>query len=161
MAPDGRTVVTAQLHDLGQSLRLDNITRELLTSGTPRRYIHEWSVTGLTSNHTICDHAIENSRSYDAAIRDHSRNGGAAEALLFELVLEDLTAAAEQTMPVDGGNAEDVLRLFAQAGVVEATLADQLQREGAQSFADSWNKLLRLLASKIGMAAGVRDTMSS
>ena len=60
---------TQQLHDLGQSLWLDNITRELLTSGTLRRYIDEFSVTGLTSNPTIFDLAIRNGNSYDDSIR--------------------------------------------------------------------------------------------
>ena len=60
---------TQKLHDLGQSLWLDNITRDLLTSGTLKRYIDELSVTGLTSNPTIFDHAIKNSSSYDVAIR--------------------------------------------------------------------------------------------
>src|SRR6267378_2192363 len=59
---------TRTLHDLGQSLWLDNITRELLNSGTLQRYIDELSVTGLTSNHTIFDHAIKNSAMYDADI---------------------------------------------------------------------------------------------
>ena len=66
---------TARLHDLGQSLWLDNITRELLTAGTLKRYIDELSVTGLTSNPTIFDHAIKNSTAYDAAIRRKLRGG--------------------------------------------------------------------------------------
>ena len=59
---------TQQLHDLGQSLWLDNITRGLLTKGTLRRYITELSVTGLTSNPTIFDHAVNNTGFYDDAI---------------------------------------------------------------------------------------------
>ena len=74
---------TQQLHNLGQSLWLDNITRGLLTSGTLRRYIQEFSVTGLTSNPTIFDHAIKNSAAYDAAIRDGLRKGSAAEQVFF------------------------------------------------------------------------------
>ena len=66
---------TQQLHDLGQSLWLDNITRDLLNSGTLKRYIDELSVTGLTSNPTIFDHAIKNSTAYDAPIREKLRNG--------------------------------------------------------------------------------------
>ncbi|WP_277998137.1 transaldolase family protein [Paraburkholderia terricola] len=60
---------TRQLHDLGQSLWLDNITRALLTDGTLQRYIREFSVTGLTSNPTIFDKAITEADSYDAPIR--------------------------------------------------------------------------------------------
>src|SRR4029077_11678976 len=66
---------TQKLHDLGQSLWLDNITRDLLTSGTLRRYIDELSVTGLTSNRTIFDHAIKNSTAYDTAIRKKLKEG--------------------------------------------------------------------------------------
>jgi transaldolase len=91
---------TQMLHDLGQSLWLDNITRELLRSGTLKRYIDELSVTGLTSNPTIFDHAIKNSTSYDAAIRDQSRQGKTGEALFFELALEDLKQAADLFQPV-------------------------------------------------------------
>ena len=95
-----RATATTQLHDLGQSLWLDNITRGLLTSGTLRRYIDEWSVTGLTSNPTIFDHAIENSHFYDDAIREKTVNGTSGEALFFDLALEDLTAAAALFRPV-------------------------------------------------------------
>jgi transaldolase len=88
------------LHDLGQSLWLDNITRDLLSTGTLPRYIDELSVTGLTSNPTIFDHAIKNSSAYDAAIRDRLRKGKSGEALFFDLGLEDLTQAADLFRPV-------------------------------------------------------------
>ena len=91
---------TRTLHDLGQSLWLDNITRDLLRSGTLKRYIDELSVTGLTSNPTIFDHAIKNSTSYDEAIRDRSRQGKTGEALFFELALEDLAQAADLFRPI-------------------------------------------------------------
>ncbi len=91
---------TTRLHALGQSLWLDNITRGLLTSGTLGRYIKEWSVTGLTSNPTIFDHAIENSDFYDEAIRQKSGAGTIGEALFFELALEDLSNAAALFRPV-------------------------------------------------------------
>jgi transaldolase len=86
---------TQQLHELGQSLWLDNITRSLLTSGTLQRYIGELSVTGLTSNPTIFDNAIGKSDDYDSAIRDKLAAGKSGEGLFFELALEDLTAAAD------------------------------------------------------------------
>src|SRR5271157_2496423 len=76
---------TQQLHDLGQSIWLDNITRDLLTSGTLKRYIDELSVTGLTSNPTIFDHAIKNSTAYDASIRQKLDEGKSGEGLFFEL----------------------------------------------------------------------------
>ena len=91
---------TGKLHDLGQSIWLDNITRDLLTSGTLKRYIDELSVTGLTSNPTIFDHAIKNSTTYDASIRQKVQAGRSGEELFFDLALEDLTQAADLFKPV-------------------------------------------------------------
>ncbi len=91
---------TKRLHDFGQSLWLDNITRPLLTSGSLQRHIEELSVTGLTSNPTIFDHAIRNSAAYDAPIREKLKLGEAIEALFFELALEDITGAADLFRPV-------------------------------------------------------------
>jgi transaldolase len=91
---------TGKLHDLGQSIWLDNITRDLLTSGTLKRYIDELSVTGLTSNPTIFDHAIKNSTTYDASIRQKVQAGRSGEELFFDLALEDLTRAADLFKPV-------------------------------------------------------------
>jgi transaldolase len=86
---------TQQLHELGQSIWLDNITRALLTSGTLKRYIDELSVTGLTSNPTIFDNAIKNSQDYDAGIRQKVAEGKSGEEVFFDLALEDLTQAAD------------------------------------------------------------------
>jgi transaldolase len=91
---------TEKLHNLGQSLWLDNITRELLTGGTLKRYIEELSVTGLTSNPTIFDHDIKNSTSYDAAITKKLREGKSGERLFFELALDDITQAADLFRPI-------------------------------------------------------------
>jgi transaldolase len=91
---------TQTLHDLGQSLWLDNITRNLLRTGVLRRYIEELSVTGLTSNPTIFDHAIKNSGDYDDAIRSKLAQGKSGEKLFFELALEDLMQAADLFRPV-------------------------------------------------------------
>jgi transaldolase len=91
---------TATLHDLGQSLWLDNITRNLLRTGVLRRYIDELSITGLTSNPTIFDHAIKNSKDYDDAIKSKLVAGKSGENLFFELALEDLTEAADLFRPV-------------------------------------------------------------
>src|ERR1700740_3509748 len=90
---------TQALHDQGQSLWLDNITRDLLNSGTLSRYIDELSVTGLTSNPTIFDHAIKGSTSYDAAIRKKLGESKSGEALFLELALEDLPRAADLFRP--------------------------------------------------------------
>ncbi len=89
-----------QLHDLGQSLWLDNITRGLLTSGTLSRYIREFAVTGLTSNPTIFDQAIKNGDFYDDAIRKKALEGKSGEDLFFELALEDLIRAADLFRPI-------------------------------------------------------------
>jgi len=91
---------TQSLHELGQSLWLDNITRGLLKSGTLRRYIQEFSVTGLTSNPTIFDHALKNSHDYDEAISQKLKEGKSGEALFFELAIEDLSEAADLFRPV-------------------------------------------------------------
>jgi len=91
---------TQQLHDLGQSLWLDNITRDILDNGTLKSYIDDLSVTGLTSNPTIFDQAIKKSQLYDPAIQDGLGRGVSGEALFFELALDDLTRAADLFRPV-------------------------------------------------------------
>src|ERR1700761_7780186 len=111
---------TEQLHKLGQSLWLDNITRDLLTSGTLQRYIDELSVTGLTSNPSIFDHAITHSNAYDAEIKHLTDEGKKGEDVFFELALQDLTKAADmfaavhkQTASVDGWVSLEVSPLLA------------------------------------------------
>jgi transaldolase len=96
---------TQQLHNLGQSLWLDNITRELLTSGTLRHYIDDLSVTGLTSNPSIFDLAIKSSNLYDDAIREKKKEGKSGEALFFELAIEDLRQAADLFRPIHDATA--------------------------------------------------------
>ena len=91
---------TKALHDLGQSLWLDNITRNLVNSGTLQRYIDELSVTGLTSNPTIFDHAIKNSVDYDGEISKNASHANLPEDLFFELALGDLTRAADLFRPI-------------------------------------------------------------
>ena len=91
---------TQKLHDMGQSLWLDNITRGLLKAGTLDRYIKELSVTGLTSNPTIFDHAIKNSHDYDDAIHQGLQKGTPVEDLFFELAIEDLRQAADLFLPI-------------------------------------------------------------
>src|SRR5262245_34161890 len=91
---------TEKLHELGQSLWLDNITREMLDRGTLERYVAELSVTGLTSNPTIFEKAIEKSAAYDAAIRAKHEAGLREEELFYELALDDLTRAADLFRPV-------------------------------------------------------------
>ena len=91
---------TQLLHNLGQSLWLDNITRDLLSRGTLKSYIENLSVTGLTSNPTIFDHAIKNSTAYDAAISEKTSHGKSGETLFYELALEDIGRAADLFRPV-------------------------------------------------------------
>lgn len=91
---------TQLLHNLGQSIWLDNITRDLLTSGTLKCYIDELSVTGLTSNPTIFERAIKNSPLYDLPIHEKLARGKSGEALFFDLALEDLTQAADLFRPI-------------------------------------------------------------
>ena len=90
---------THRLHEAGQSLWLDNITRAIVTGGLLRRYIDEFSITGLTSNPTIFDHAIAHGTDYDAEIRRNLAEGRSGEALFFDLALEDLRQAADQFRP--------------------------------------------------------------
>ena len=154
---------TQQLHALGQSLWLDNITHALLTSGTLERYIRELAVTGLTSNPTIFDHSIKDDEFYDDAIRRRALAGMSDEALFFEALAapdtintmpeKALLAFADQgdvkgPMPIDGGDAEAVLADFDAAGVNDQTLAADLQRVGTAAFAKSWNDLMLRIASK-------------
>lgn len=118
------------LHDQGQNLWLDNITRDLLDSGWLKQYIDGLSITGLTSNPTIFDHAIKNSDAHDASIAEKISRGKSGEALFFELALEDLTRAAdlfrpvhEKTNGVDGWVSLEVSPLLAHdtAGTLSAT----------------------------------------
>ncbi|MDA8362815.1 MAG: transaldolase [Gammaproteobacteria bacterium] len=125
--------VTEKLHALGQSLWLDNITRGLLVNGTLPRYITEYSVTGLTSNPTIFDKAIEHTDFYDAAIREKTIAGKTGEALFFELALEDLTQAADLFRPVhdatggiDGWVSLEVSPLLADDTAATITAAAEL-----------------------------------
>jgi transaldolase len=131
---------TRQLHDLGQSLWLDNITRGLLTGGTLARYIADYSVTGLTSNPTIFDKAIRDTSFYDAAIHEKAAAGTSGEALFFELALEDLTRAADLFRPIhdatggiDGWVSLEVSPLLADdtAGTIKA--AASLHRRAQRS----------------------------
>jgi transaldolase len=121
------------LHNLGQSLWLDNITRDLLNSGTLKGYIEDLSVTGLTSNPTIFDQAIKNSTAYDPAIREILANGKTGERLFFDLALDDLTRAADLFRPiynrtngVDGWVSLEVSPLLAHDTVSTIAAAKEL-----------------------------------
>ncbi len=146
---------TQKLHEMGQSLWLDNITRGLLTSGTLRRYIKEFSVTGLTSNPTIFDHAIKNSRDYDDAIRQKSKESKSAEVLFFELALEDLEQAAdlfrpiyEETNGVDGWVSLEVSPLLAHDTKNTLAAAKELHARGRRP-----NIYIKIPGTKEGLPA--------
>jgi len=146
---------TKQLHDLGQSLWLDNITRDLLNNGTLGRYIDELSVTGLTSNPSIFDQAIKNSSAYDSAIEKSVSSVKSIENLFFDLALDDLTRAAdlfravfERTKGVDGWVSLEVspLLAFDTAGTIEA--AKQLHKRAAKP-----NLFIKIPGTKEGLPA--------
>jgi transaldolase len=146
---------TQLLHNLGQSLWLDNITRDLLDNGTLKYYIDELSVTGLTSNPTIFDQAIKHSTAYDQAIRQKLKEGKSGEELFFELALEDLTRAADLFRPiydrtngVDGWVSLEVSPLLAHdtASTIAAT-------RSLHARADRPNLLMKIPGTKEGLPA--------
>jgi transaldolase len=146
---------TQLLHNLGQSLWLDNITRDLLDSGTLKRYIDELSVTGLTSNPTIFDHAIKNSNAYDAAIIKTLDKGKSGEELFFELALEDLTRAADLFRPiydrtngVDGWVSLDVSPLLAYDSASTLAAAKELHARAGRP-----NLLVKIPGTNEGLPA--------
>jgi transaldolase len=146
---------TQLLHNLGQSLWLDNITRDLLNTGTLKRYIDELSVTGLTSNPTIFDHAIKNSTAYDAAICEKLDEGKTGEELFFELALEDLTRAADLLRPiydltdgVDGWVSLEVSPLLAHDTASTLAAAKSLHARAGRP-----NLLIKIPGTKEGLPA--------
>jgi transaldolase len=146
---------TQLLHNLGQSIWLDNITRDLLTSGTLERYVTELSVTGLTSNPTIFDHAIKNSNAYDAAIREKLSQGKSGESLFFELALEDLARVAalfrlifDQTNSVDGWVSLEVSPLLAHDAASTLAAAKDLHTRAGQP-----NLFIKIPGTKEGLPA--------
>lgn len=146
---------TQKLHELGQSLWLDNITRDLLTSGALKGYIDQLSVTGLTSNPTIFDHAIKSSSAYDAAIRKLLGQGRSGESLFFDLAIEDITAAAdlfrpvhERTNGVDGWVSLEVSPLLAYDTKTTLAVAKDLH-----SRAGRRNLFIKIPGTKEGLPA--------
>jgi transaldolase len=146
---------TQLLHNLGQSIWLDNITRGLLDSGTLERYIREFSVTGLTSNPTIFDHAIKNSSAYDAPIREKLSTSKSPEPLFFEVALEDITRAAalfrpvhDQTNGVDGWVSLEVSPLLAHDTASTLAAAKDLYARAGQP-----NVFIKIPGTKEGLPA--------
>jgi transaldolase len=146
---------TRELHDLGQSLWLDNITRELLDDGTLQRYISEFDVTGLTSNPTIFDKAIQSGALYDDAIHSKAAEGKSGEALFFELAIEDLMRAADLFRPihdasggVDGWVSLEVSPLLADDAAKTVGSAVELHRQ-----ADRRNLFIKIPGTPAGVPA--------
>jgi transaldolase len=146
---------TQTLHDLGQSLWLDNITRDLLDTGTLKRYIDELSVTGLTSNPTIFDQAISKSASYDASIQEKASQEKSCEALFFDLALEDLTRAAdlfrptyERTKGVDGWVSLEVSPALAYEAAKSLSVAKDLHARAARP-----NLFIKIPGTQQGLTA--------
>ena len=146
---------TRQLHDLSQSLWLDNITRELLDNGTLRRYIEDFSITGLTSNPTIFDGAIGSGNAYDAGIREKTQTGKSGEALFIELALEDLRRAADLFRPafdashhIDGWVSMEVSPLLASDTDGSIKAARQIHRQ-----ADRPNLFVKIPGTPEGIPA--------
>jgi transaldolase len=146
---------TQLLHDLGQSLWLDNITRDLLNKGTLRRYIDELSVTGLTSNPTIFDHALQHSDAYDAAICENLEQGRSGEALFFALAIEDITRAADlfrpifnRTCGVDGWVSLEVSPLLAHDTRRTLVVAKELHAKAARP-----NLFIKIPGTREGLPA--------
>jgi transaldolase len=146
---------TQLLHNLGQSIWLDNITRDLLNSNTLKHYIDDLSVTGLTSNPTIFDHAIKNSGAYDTAIAAEVQTGKFRDELFFELALEDLTRAADQFRPIhdqtsgiDGWVSLEVSPMFAH-------YADSTLRQAKELHARAGrpNLFIKIPGTKEGLPA--------
>jgi transaldolase len=147
--------VTRKLHDLGQSLWLDNISREMLTDDTLARHIADLSLTGLTSNPTIFEHAIGSGSSYDESIADLAREGKSGEALFFALALQDLTQAADLFRPVfdatggvDGWVSLEVSPLLADDAVGTIAAAAQLRAAASRP-----NLFIKIPGTPAGIAA--------
>ena len=153
--PANDVKATILLHDLGQSLWLDNITRDLLDQGTLKRYIHELSVTGLTSNPTIFEQAIKNSTAYDRDIRGKLKEGKSEEQIFFELALADLIRAADlfrpiydQTNGVDGWVSLEVSPLLAHDTAATVAAAKDLFARACRP-----NVFIKIPGTKEGLPA--------
>ena len=155
---------TEELHNLGQSLWLDNISRELLNSGTLKHYIDDLSITGLTSNPTIFDQAITHGNLYDEAIGRISAEGKSGEALFFDLALEDLTQAADLFRPthvatdgIDGWVSLEVSPLLADdtAGTIRAAAQLNAKAQRVNLFIKIPGTAAGIPAIEQSIAAGI------
>ena len=146
---------TAQLHEIGQSLWLDNITRTMLAEGTLRRYIEELSITGLTSNPTIFDKAISAGEAYDEQIARDAPAAGSTEDLFFGLAIADLREAAdlfaavhERSDGVDGFVSLEVSPLLADDAAATIEQAAQLHARAERD-----NLFIKIPGTEAGLSA--------
>jgi transaldolase len=146
---------TEKLHGIGQSIWLDNITRDLLANGTLKRYIDDLSLTGLTSNPTIFDQAVSRSSAYDSGIRAKLKEGKSGETLFFELAIEDLSQAADMFRPVwdrtsgvDGWVSLEVSPLLAYDSASTSTAARELHGRARRP-----NLFIKIPGTKEGLPA--------
>jgi len=146
---------TTELDRLGQRLWLDNITRDLLVSGTLKRYVRDFAVSGLTSNPTIFDHAIRNTNLYDEAIRDGAAHGRSGEALFLDLAVADVTGAADLFRPIhdatagiDGWASLEVSPLLADEAAATVRETVQLHARAQRS-----NLFIKIPGTRAGFTA--------
>jgi transaldolase len=146
---------TQKLHDIGQSLWIDDITRDMLDSGRLQKYIDELSVTGLTSNPTIFDKAVSKSTKYDEAIHHLVKSGLSGEALFFELALEDLSRAADLFLPVHRltGTVDGWVSLEVSPLLAYDTKASIAEAKRLYSKAGKSNLFIKIPGTKEGLPA--------
>ncbi len=144
-----------QLHDLGQSVWLDNIRRELLTTGTLAKWINELAVTGLTSNPTIFAQAISHGTDYDAAIGRHTGEGRSVEEVFFEVALEDITAAADLFRPVHdhSGGLDGFVSLEVSPRLADDTQGTIAEAKRLHAAAARPNVLIKVPGTPAGLPA--------
>jgi transaldolase len=153
---------TRALHDLGQSLWLDNITRDLLKSGTLKKYIDDLSVTGLTSNPTIFDHAIARSNAYDADIRRLVGRGLSGEALFFEIAIQDLAEAADLFAPIHdkSGGADGWVSLELSPLLAYDSQKSSIEAKALHAKANRRNLFIKIPGTKEGLPA-IEETIAT
>ncbi len=146
---------TSQLHALGQSLWLDNITRDLLNSGTLQRYCNELSVSGLTSNPTIFEQAIRNTAAYDTAIAAAAGSGKTGETLFFELALADLKQAAALFLPIHqaSGGVDGWVSLEISPLLADDTAGTIAEAKRLHALADCPNLFIKIPGTPAGVRA--------
>lgn len=151
-----------KLHDAGQSLWLDNIHRELLTSGTLKRYINDLAVTGLTSNPSIFEHAIAGTSDYDDALMEHTGKGLDPEKVFFEIALEDITAAADFFEPTHDGSSgvDGFVSLEVSPALADDTAGTVAEAKRLHGLAKRRNLFIKIPGTEAGLPA-IEETIAA